>query len=112
MSLYPTEMQFVENARLQIDWNDGQRRVYAFKQLRDSCPCATCREKRQEAASPATLLPVLKPGELDADRVTAMRPVGSYAYAVVFADGHDSGIYSFELLRELGEVVQSEGRDG
>jgi DUF971 family protein len=49
------------------------------------------------------LLPVLKPGEEDADRVTGMRPVGSYAYAVVFADGHDSGIYTFELLRDLGQ---------
>ena len=108
MSLYPTAMRFVENARLQIDWSDGQRRVYAFQQLRESCPCATCREKRQANPSPATLLPILKPGEVDADRVTAMRPVGSYAYAVVFADGHDSGIFSFELLRELGDVVDGE----
>ena len=62
----------------------------------------TCREKRQAPVESGDLLPVLSPGEQNAGRVTAMRPVGSYAYAVVFADGHDSGIYTFELLRELG----------
>ncbi len=103
MSLYPTEMKFVDDGHLQIDWNDGQCRVYSFKQLRDACPCATCREKRQAPVESVELLPVLSPGEQNAGRVTAMRPVGSYAYAVVFADGHDSGIYTFELLRELGE---------
>jgi DUF971 family protein len=28
--------------------------------------------------------------------------VGSYAYSIAFSDGHDTGIYPFELLRELG----------
>jgi DUF971 family protein len=99
-------MKFVDDRHLQIDWNDGQSRVYSFKQLRDACPCATCREKRAASDQSAELLPVLGPGEQNANRVTGMRPVGSYAYAVVFADGHDSGIYTFELLRELGEAKQ------
>jgi DUF971 family protein len=33
-----------------------------------------------------------------------MKPVGNYAYTIAFSDGHDTGIYTFELLRELGEV--------
>jgi DUF971 family protein len=53
------------------------------------------------------LLPVLKPGEENANRVTGMRPIGHYAYAIVFADGHDSGIYTYDLLRELGEEKQA-----
>ena len=36
-------------------------------------------------------------------RVTAVEPVGQYAVRLVFDDGHDSGIYSWKYLRELGE---------
>jgi DUF971 family protein len=31
-----------------------------------------------------------------------MRPVGSYAYAIAFSDGHETGIYALDFLRELG----------
>jgi DUF971 family protein len=34
--------------------------------------------------------------------ITGMQPVGQYAYKIVFSDGHDSGIYTLEYLRELG----------
>jgi DUF971 family protein len=34
-----------------------------------------------------------------------MKPVGSYAYSIDFSDGHGTGIYPLELLRELGEQV-------
>jgi DUF971 family protein len=33
-----------------------------------------------------------------------MKPIGNYAYAIQFSDGHDTGIYTFELLRRLGQV--------
>ena len=107
MSLHPLSMKFVDDRHLQIDWNDGQSRVYSFQALRDACPCATCREKRSAGGQPDQLLPVLKPGEENANRVTGMRPIGHYAYAIVFADGHDSGIYTYDLLRELGEEKQA-----
>jgi hypothetical protein len=38
-------------------------------------------------------------------KITAMKPVGSYAYAIHFSDGHDTGIYTLEHLRELGRDV-------
>ena len=34
-----------------------------------------------------------------------MKPVGNYAYCIAFSDGHDTGIYTFEQLRELGHEV-------
>jgi DUF971 family protein len=36
-------------------------------------------------------------------RATAMVPLGNYAYHIDFSDGHKTGIYSLELLREIGE---------
>jgi DUF971 family protein len=34
--------------------------------------------------------------------ITAVEPVGNYAVRLIFDDGHDSGIYSWELLHRLG----------
>jgi DUF971 family protein len=44
---------------------------------------------------------VLAAAELVPLTVTAMRPVGQYAYAIDFSDGHSSGIYTLEYLHEL-----------
>ncbi len=110
MGPYPTKLQIVDQAQLQIDWSDGQIRRYGIKELRDHCPCATCREKHGEQESQATnplQLNVLSPAEAQPWRVAAMKPVGNYAYNIVFSDGHDSGIFTFELLRELGQVWQA-----
>jgi DUF971 family protein len=85
---------------IEITWSDGARGVYSPRLLRDACPCATCREQRA-APRPPGLLPVLSPAELAPLAVTSMRPVGQYAYAIEFSDGHASGIYTLEYLREL-----------
>ncbi len=87
---------------IEITWSDGRRAVYTPRLLRDACPCATCREGR---AKPAVkpLLPVLSPAETRPLTITAMQPVGQYAYSIDFSDGHSSGIYTLEYLRELAE---------
>ena len=85
---------------IEIAWSDGTTATYTPRLLRDACPCATCREKR--AAPPPTVgLTVLRPEELVPLAVTGMRPVGQYAYSIAFTDGHDTGIYTLEYLREL-----------
>ena len=104
MNAYPTALNLASDGRLQITWSDGQRRTYGVRELRDACPCATCREKRSAAASePPPLLPVLRPEEARPLAIQGMKPVGNYAYAIAFSDGHDTGIYTLELLHELGQ---------
>jgi DUF971 family protein len=103
MSAVPTKLELVAGSRLAIEWSDGQRREYSFAELRDRCPCATCREKRAAPAKPA-LLPVLKMQEAQPLKILGMKPVGNYAYSIEFSDGHDTGIYTFELLQELGNT--------
>ena len=109
--LLPTKLQRAEPSVLVITWSDGQVRRYTVRELRDRCPCATCREKRtQSAAAPsapgAGLLTVLSPQEARPLVIDGMQPVGSYAYQIQFSDGHDTGIYTLELLRELGAAVE------
>lgn len=85
---------------IEIAWSDGRRAVYTPRLLRDACPCATCREQRA-TPSGKSLLPVLTPQETVPLAVTGMRPVGQYAYAIEFSDGHSSGIYTLDYLSEL-----------
>ncbi|HEV3342398.1 MAG TPA: DUF971 domain-containing protein [Pirellulales bacterium] len=98
----PTNLALSGEDRLLIEWSDGQRRSYGFHELRDHCPCATCREKRSQPPAPATSLTILSAAEVRPLKLVDMSPVGNYAYTIKFTDGHDTGIYTFALLRELG----------
>ena len=108
MSLQPAALELIDQQTLQIQWTDGQVRHYSVSQLRKSCPCATCREKRnsKEEEQPNPLA-ILTPQEAQPLTITAMNPIGSYAYGIAYSDGHDTGIYTFEELAALGTVVES-----
>lgn len=101
----PIELRLVDESTLRIAWSDGQTRDYTVRELRDACPCATCRELRNAPQPPATSLPVLSPAETRPLRIVAMHPTGRYAYSIHFSDGHDTGIFTLESLRELGTIV-------
>ncbi len=107
MSLQPTQLELVSPELLQIDWSDGQVRQYTVRELREKCPCATCREKRRAPPPPPTELPVLSQVETEPLRITKMEPQGHYAYAIHFSDGHNTGLFTLDSLRELGNVVES-----
>jgi len=85
---------------LMVEWSDGFSQRIPWRLLRDRCPCATCRQKR---AQPAPVFNILKPEEAGPVQATAMTPIGNYAYQIDFSDGHKTGIYSLEFLRELGD---------
>jgi DUF971 family protein len=103
MNVYPAKLELADDNRLLIHWSDGQKRQYTIQQLRNACPCASCREKRTAPTKPAGLLPVLSLEEARPLKMLGMKPVGNYAYSIAFSDGHDTGIYTFEFLRSLGE---------
>ena len=102
-SVRPTELRLAEAGELLIAWSDGMQSAIPPAKLRAACPCATCREKHaSEKPAQPRALPVLKPEETRPLRVAAMRPVGNYAYGIQFSDGHSSGLFTLELLRQLG----------
>ncbi len=98
MNVRPLKVELARPDELQIEWSDGVMLRYPVAELRKRCPCATCREKRQEK-QPETLLPVLSLAETLPTRIQAMRPIGNYAYGIEFSDGHDTGIFTLEFLR-------------
>lgn len=97
---------------LTIVWADEVSHEIPWSVLRQVCPCATCRTKDQSPPEPADEfdLPVISPAEARPLKATAMRPVGNYAYAINFTDGHNTGIYPLDLLRRVGEEVDEARR--
>jgi len=93
-----------EQRQVSIHWQDGHHSLYDFDLLRKECPCAVCNDQRRQhsAGGGLDLLvmsgPILRAGEVQA---TDVKPVGRYALNFVWSDGHDSGIYTYSLLREL-----------
>jgi DUF971 family protein len=98
----PVHLDLKRDEKLEIQWQDGQKSVYSITLLRSKCPCAMCRTIRQESETKKPVLQIL-PGNYAAP-ITALSAslVGNYALQIEWSDGHGSGIYTFEYLRELG----------
>jgi DUF971 family protein len=79
-----------------LEWSDGHRTEFDVATLRLMCPCAYC---QGEAGRPGWLdtNPTLTTVQT---QLVGMRLVGQYAVAPTWADGHDTGYYTFEALRE------------
>jgi DUF971 family protein len=91
----PTEIKLHQQSRfMEIAFNDGSRFNLPFEFLRVFSPSAEVRGHGPGQE-------VLQVGKKDVD-IKAIEPVGQYAVVLVFSDGHDSGIYSWDYLYDLG----------
>jgi len=81
---------------LKVAWDDGHQSLYPLRYLRGFCPCASC---QGHGRGTWTFIPV------DAPQITGIEEVGNYALNIVWNDGakgpHTTGIYAFEILRQL-----------
>ena len=87
----PTE----DGSALRILWEDDHESVYRPRDLRMSCPCAGCVD---EGTGKRTLTETMVPSDIYPQEI---HYVGRYALQFVWSDGHDTGLYSFDLLRGL-----------
>lgn len=85
---------------LALIWSDGVESFIPLDKLRRSCPCAAC------GGEPDVLGRIERPHVSHGPRSFALRGfrfVGGYALQPTWDDGHDTGLYSFRLLRALDE---------
>ncbi|HAH45876.1 MAG TPA: DUF971 domain-containing protein, partial [Planctomycetaceae bacterium] len=68
--------------------------------------CVTCRNAKKQAAADPVKLPILTPLEAQPVNVDKMSLAGNYAYRITFSDGHNTGLFTFDHLRELGEIIE------
>lgn len=91
----PTEIKLHQKSRqMEISFADGKRFELSYEFLRVYSPSAEVRGHGPGQE-------VLQVGKKNVE-ITAIEPVGSYAVQPRFSDGHDSGLYSWDYLYELG----------
>lgn len=94
-SLKPTEINFHKVSRmLELAFSDGSRFNLPTEYLRVYSPSA-------EVQGHGPGQEVLQLGKEDVN-IDRLEPVGHYAICLIFDDNHDSGIYSWEYLYQLG----------
>ena len=95
MDRTPTEIRLQKKSRqLAIAFDDGSEYLLPFEYLRVWSPSA-------EVSGHGPGQETLQTGKEDV-HVTAIEPVGHYAVRLVFDDGHDTGLYTWKYLYELG----------
>ena len=101
----PQHIAISKSKGIKIDWKDGHRSEFTLAYLRDECPCAGCtgahgtepQKTNYSAPKPANPFPMFQPTL----KMTGVEEVGHYAVRIMWSDGHNSGIYSFEHLRNI-----------
>ena len=93
--IQPVQIIEESDSELTIKWSDDTESRYTAAQLRRSCPCAAC---VNEWTGEKMLDPANVPDALTLNK-TAL--VGRYALNFQFSDGHETGLYSFQYLRDL-----------
>jgi DUF971 family protein len=98
---------------MDIEWDDGHQTHYSFQWLRDACPCATCNEEREQTGrktgEPAKQVAQLLPMYKEPVKPKEVKPVGRYALSFDWNDGHTSGIYSWDYLRQMCQCEECGG---
>jgi len=93
---WPTELRLIKDqARLEIEFSDGLVHSLPAEYLRVESPSA---EVQGHGAGQKQIVAGRR-----RVKITALEPVGHYAVRILFDDRHDTGIYSWSYLRELGD---------
>ena len=93
---WPTELRLNPDKNLlTVSFEGGARYALSAERLRVESPSAEVRGHGGAQKPP----PVTGKANV---KIARLEPVGNYAVRIVFDDGHDSGLYSWDYLQELG----------
>src|SRR4051812_19475423 len=93
----PTKIDPYSPTEILLGWTDGSEFTLPYAELRFFCPCAGCVDENtgQRTIQRASILPDVRP--------KGVQLVGRYAVQISWSDGHATGMYHFDRLRELCE---------
>src|SRR5215208_1756868 len=97
----PVDLQQIGN-ELAIKWQDGTESFISLEKLRRHCPCAGCKGEMDIMGNvykgPER---ALTPRAFELQRLVM---VGTYAVQPMWADGHGTGLYSFDYLEQIAKA--------
>lgn len=103
--MIPTQIKLSQNEQtkseqLSLLWDDGHAGLISLRALREHCPCAGC---KGETVLLKTYTPTAQPEMPGKYKLVNAQQVGSYALGISWGDGHNTGIFTWEKLREICE---------
>ena len=89
-----------DDRTLSIAWSDGRTDALDVVRLRQECPCAVCIDEmtRERKLRPEDVPETVRPLKVES--------VGQYAMSIRFNDGHGTGIYTYQMLRDLADQTK------
>jgi DUF971 family protein len=85
-----------------IDWEDGAHCEYPLPGIRYICPCAECRGGHEHMGKPIPPEDIFKtPAPGVSTELADVQLVGNYGIQFFWKDGHNAGLYSWNILRPL-----------
>ena len=103
----PEELAWRDDGAMEVLWSDAHRSAYEPEYLRSICPCAECRGTH---GTPKKAFHILSTAQLQGAArqtvVDGVAPVGRYALAFTWGDGHSDGIYSWAYLRAMSPDIE------
>ena len=109
----PTRLDLKKDRGLTVEWADGTGSYYSIAYLRRMSPSADARQQREELEK--NPLAVIQPSRKGGDGplvAESAELVGNYAIRINFSDGHKTGLYSWEYLREIDPRAGDEAAGG
>ena len=97
-TLNPVSVTPLPTGEFAISWSDGLEQFLPMEKLRQACPCAVCNGEPDVMGRGDAPVRPYKPGSFE---LKGYEFVGGYALLFRWADGHASGIYSYNFLRGL-----------
>lgn len=98
--LKPLTLKRRNVAVLTSTWTDGFDSAVLLRDLREACPCAFCTGEEIMGQTVFVGIKTMQPGM---NELVSLTPVGNYGVQAAWQDGHNTGIYTWEMLRSLFE---------
>jgi DUF971 family protein len=97
----PLDIQQIGD-QLAIKWDDSSETYLSLETMRRHCPCASCHGEADILGN--VYKGPDKPLAPNAFKLLRLNNVGGYALNPQWADGHNTGLYSFEYLQKLEKL--------
>jgi len=103
--MQPIDIQPI-GRELAVKWEDGSESFITLERLRRACPCAGCKGEMDIMGN--VYKNPDRPLSSQAFQLRRLDRVGTYAVKPVWADGHESGIFSFDYLQRVADAPTHE----
>lgn len=95
--MQPIKIELTDRSTLNVIWDDNSNSEISLFELRKACPCAICTSELEDFSHSYK---VYRGNEVE---IADISVVGSYAVSIAWKDGHNTGMYEFQYLKDLTE---------